>query len=256
MRDTLVINMLAGPGAGKTACAWEVASELKKKGYVTEYVPEYPKELVWDGKTELLDGTFQNQSKVLEEQEHRISRLVGKVDFIVTDSPIILNPLYLTEGTEGERRAYTDDVFRRFSRYNNFCVFVERGQNFEQEGRIHNAAQSKELDRQITGLLEQYGIYYGKYTYERIHYIVPNCITTLKRVSAQRARERAEENRVDSTAQQEPVTADTATLEDFAALYASPPPRPKHMSADEIFEESSKYAGTNTPVQSGGGMCL
>ena len=43
---TLVVNLFAGPGAGKTTCAWEIASELKKRGIVTEYVPEYAKELV------------------------------------------------------------------------------------------------------------------------------------------------------------------------------------------------------------------
>lgn len=45
---TLVVNLFAGPGAGKTTCAWEIAAELKKLGVHTEYVPEYAKELVWD----------------------------------------------------------------------------------------------------------------------------------------------------------------------------------------------------------------
>mgnify|MGYP000650593691 CR=1 FL=1 len=30
--NTMVVNCYAGPGAGKTTCAWEVASQLKKKG--------------------------------------------------------------------------------------------------------------------------------------------------------------------------------------------------------------------------------
>ena len=51
---TLVVNLFAGPGAGKTSCAWEIASELKKRGIVTEYVPEYAKELVWDENYEAL----------------------------------------------------------------------------------------------------------------------------------------------------------------------------------------------------------
>ena len=36
--NTMVVNCYAGPGAGKTTCAWEVASQLKKKGINTEYV--------------------------------------------------------------------------------------------------------------------------------------------------------------------------------------------------------------------------
>ena len=83
---TIVVNMFAGPGAGKTTCAWQVASELKKRGYITEYVPEYAKELVWDKNFDLLDGTLDHQKQLLEVQAHRLERLKGQVDFIVTDT--------------------------------------------------------------------------------------------------------------------------------------------------------------------------
>ena len=45
-KKTIVVNLFAGAGAGKTTCAWEIASELKKRGIETEYVSEYAKELV------------------------------------------------------------------------------------------------------------------------------------------------------------------------------------------------------------------
>lgn len=179
-KNTLVINLLAGPGAGKTTCAWCVASDLKKLGYVVEYVSEYPKELVWDEKTELLDG--HHQPEILAEQEHRLLRLKGKVDFIVTDSPLILTPLYF----KGDMRAaaeFEKYAFSRFSSFNNFCVFVERGNSFEEAGRIHNEEQSRKLDQQLKDLLDFHGIYFGSYSYERIHFIVPNCIKTYERLN-------------------------------------------------------------------------
>ena len=58
MKNTLIVSLFAGPGAGKTTCAWEIASELKKRNVETEYVSEYAKELVWDEKFELLDGSL------------------------------------------------------------------------------------------------------------------------------------------------------------------------------------------------------
>ena len=41
---TLIVNAFGGPGVGKTTCCWEIASELKKRGIITEYVSEYAKE--------------------------------------------------------------------------------------------------------------------------------------------------------------------------------------------------------------------
>ena len=96
-KETLIVNFFAGPGAGKTTCAWEVAAELKKRNIVTEYVPEYAKELVWDERLDLLDGSFNNQMLLFQEQKRRLDRLVGKVDVVVTDSPLLLSVSYVQE---------------------------------------------------------------------------------------------------------------------------------------------------------------
>ena len=95
IKNTIIVNLFAGTGAGKTTCAWEIASELKKRNIQAEYVPEYAKELVWDEKRELLDGSLKNQRKLFQEQNHRLARLIGKVDVVVTDAPILLNQVYL-----------------------------------------------------------------------------------------------------------------------------------------------------------------
>ena len=89
--NTLIVNLFARPGGGKTTCAWDIASKLKQRGIEAEYVSEYAKELVWDGKTEMLDGSLKNQKKLYDEQNRRVQRLLGKVDVVVTDSPAILS---------------------------------------------------------------------------------------------------------------------------------------------------------------------
>ncbi|MGN0174260.1 MAG: AAA family ATPase, partial [Acutalibacteraceae bacterium] len=123
MKNTVVVNLFAGPGAGKSTCAWEIASKLKKLGYVAEYVSEYAKELVWDEKYEMLDGTLEHQSELLKEQQHRQNRLMGKVDFIVTDSPTILNLQYLKESAPD----YVKNCIKEYKEHNNFSLFIKRG---------------------------------------------------------------------------------------------------------------------------------
>lgn len=130
-KNTIVINAFAGPGAGKTTSCLEVAEKLKKQGFVTEYVQEYAKELVYDNNLIMLDGHYEHQFAILNEQMKRINRLYGKVDFIVTDSPILLNNTYLNEDKNTEvYSAYSDSVNKLYGLYNNFNYFVER--NFYQ----------------------------------------------------------------------------------------------------------------------------
>lgn len=165
-KDTLVINLIAGPSAGKTTCAWEIAESLKKEGYVVEYVSEYAKELIWDEKWELLDGSLDSQRIIMKEQKHRIDRLLGKVDFIVTDRPLIMDSVYLANSAE--KQQYESEVIEISKKYNNFNLFIERGNVFEQEGRIHDLEQSIKIDETLINMLNSNNIVYEKYTHEEI----------------------------------------------------------------------------------------
>ena len=174
-KSTLVVNLYAGPGAGKTTCAWLVAGELKKLGVVTEYVPEYAKELVWDGRTDLLDGSYKNQTAVLEEQNRRIERLRGKVDVIVTDSPLLMSSMYAKENVE----QFEQLAFSMYNRCDNFNLFITRGNGFEQEGRIHSLQESKKIDEEIKGFLDEHGVYYGTYEHNTLDVVVRNIQASL-----------------------------------------------------------------------------
>lgn len=177
--NTVVVNLFAGPGAGKTTCAWEIASSLKKKGVVTEYVSEVAKEYAWDNDLEMLDGSLKNQRRLLEEQDRRIQRLMGKVEVIVTDSPILLNMTYIKEQNED----FQNDVLNRFGQQNNFNVFVERGQDYETAGRIHDYADAVRIDSNIENLLQNNKFYYKKYPHAQIKRCTNNIYNYVQRAN-------------------------------------------------------------------------
>lgn len=135
-KNTIVINAFAGPGAGKTTSCLEFA--------------------------------------ILNEQMKRINRLYGKVDFIVTDSPILLNNTYLNEDKNTEvYSAYSDSVNKLYCLYNNFNYFVERDTSvFEKEGRIHNLEQSIAIDNELKNMLHNNQIDFDVYTHATIDNIV------------------------------------------------------------------------------------
>ena len=178
-KNTVVVNLFAGPGAGKSTCAWEIASKLKKLGYVAEYVSEYAKDLVWDERFDLLDGTVEHQTMLLKEQKHRQDRLMGKVDFIVTDSPTILSTQYLKEDAPD----FVKNCIDEYKSHNNFSIYIQRGKTYEQVGRIQTEEQARLLDEKIKDMLKVNNIYFGTYTYETIDLSIKNMIYTYNRTN-------------------------------------------------------------------------
>ena len=142
-----------------------MASELKKRGIVTEYVPEYAKELVWEGRRDRLDGSFKNQCHIFSKQHHRLQRLIGKVDVIVTDAPLLLSAVYAKE----RKNDMSDFALEMHNQYNNFNLFINRGKHYEQAGRVHTLEQSKEIDREIKAFLEEK-------IFTMVHIIIKPCL--------------------------------------------------------------------------------
>ena len=179
-RKTLVINAFGGPGAGKTVACMDICQQLKKLGYNAEYVSEVAKDYVYAEDFDKLDGTEVHQFEILQEQMKRVDTKIGKVDFVVTDSPILLNGIYNKELTE----EYSAGLLALHNQYQNFVFVVNRdvSQNFQQEGRIHNLEESQKKDCEITELLNNNKIYYGTYTHEKLQTIVRNSIKTLERI--------------------------------------------------------------------------
>ena len=88
--DVLIVNLYGAPGAGKSTGAAYIFSRLKMAGVNAELVTEFAKDKVWEESK----AVFENQAYIFGKQYFRISRLEGKVDAIVTDSPLILSCYY------------------------------------------------------------------------------------------------------------------------------------------------------------------
>ncbi len=201
-RSPLLINLFAGPSAGKTTAALELTAALKKKGFNVEYVSEYAKELVLENKTELL----KNQVHVTDEQFHRLDRLRNSgVEIIVTDSPVLLGKVY---GEGKISREYGEKLLTYHNSFDNFNLFVNRGSTFQTEGRVHNLEQSKELDAKILAMLQDNRIFYGNYNHDEIDKTVERIITTFSRLN--KLEETTEKNEGSMTADTNNANAQSA----------------------------------------------
>ena len=166
-QKTKVINLYAGPGAGKTTAALQICLELKKLGINAEYVSEFAKDLIYDGKEEML----KDQKFVTDGQYERLNRLRGKVDVIVTDSPLLLGQVY---GKKSVDKEYKDEIRNRYDSFDNYNAFIVRGNNFTQKGRVHNLEESKQLDADVLQMLSDNKIFHGYYKQDNLSEAVEN----------------------------------------------------------------------------------
>lgn len=151
-KNLLVVNMFAGPGAGKSTTAAAVFAKLKRSYYNVELTTEYAKDLVWEERHKM----FGEQDYILAQQNKRLRRLVGKVDIVVTDSPLLLCLSYIPENYYiSSFRQFVWDVF---SSYNNLNIYIDREKGYVAHGRNQKPEDALELDDQTLHILQAYKV--------------------------------------------------------------------------------------------------
>lgn len=144
--QTVVINLFGEACTGKSTHATGLYSLMKKKGYSVELIREWVKDVFYEGHGSM--WKLGNQYKITGEQIEATDRLIDKVDYIITDSPILLGALYA--------RLYNkdynlhDSIKSRFETYNNFNILLKRDFEF-----VHEARGSGKGAQQAEMLLEQ-----------------------------------------------------------------------------------------------------
>lgn len=149
---TKVINLFAGPGAGKSTTAAGLFHEMKLKGLSVEIVTEFAKDLTYQKNHEALG----NQLTILGEQFNRMYRLKNQVDWIITDSPLLLGLMY----SDGPFRSawFTGTCMGAFDVFDNVNFSLRRIKEYKTEGRNQTKDQAVVIDNRVVGLLESMNI--------------------------------------------------------------------------------------------------
>lgn len=173
MKKTLIVNYFAGPGTGKSTTCAGTFSRLKLLGVNCEMALEYAKEVVWSGDL----NKFDNQVYIFAKQYHRIFRLLGKVDVILTDCPILMSLVY---SVGEENKILRELVLSKYIPMNNLDIFLKRTKGYNPKGRLQTFDKAKKLDSEILQVLQDYSG--GFHSFDGNEHAVSNSIHLIKKV--------------------------------------------------------------------------
>ena len=146
---TIIVNLFGAPGAGKSTGAAYIFSKIKMAGVNAELVTEFAKDKVWEESKEV----FNNQIYIFGKQSFKISRVMNKVDVIITDSPIILSSFYNSD--EMIQEELDALVMKTFNSYNNMNYFIERVKPYQEKGRFQTEEESDQIADEVSTLLDE-----------------------------------------------------------------------------------------------------
>lgn len=165
------LNLYAGPGTGKSTTCAALFAELKYLGHNVEMILEYAKDAAWEQRGPKF---FRAQDLIFGKQHFRLSRVAEEVEFIITDSPLLLSLVYMPEdfNIPSLRQVIKD----AYNNYENLDIFLNRSveKPYNPKGRNQTEDEAKEIDGKIRRMLfdtiqgEWVDLTFGKHNIEQI----------------------------------------------------------------------------------------
>ena len=140
--ETTIINLAGSPGAGKSTGAAYIFAEMKMRGINCEYVQEFAKQMTWQERYQVL----KNQTYVFGKQLHYLSNVVGKVEYIVTDSPLFLSAMYAHPEYPKSFNTLVLEIFNGFTNKN---FYLRRTKQYNPVGRNQTSDESDKIGVKI-----------------------------------------------------------------------------------------------------------
>ena len=147
---SIVINLFAGPGVGKSTTAAKVFAELKMRGVNCEMALEFAKDKVWEESFKTMD----DQIYIFGKQFHKIWRLKDKVDVIICDSPLPISIVYDRENS----KTFHKFIMEQFNKFQNKNYYIIRSTDYQESGRVQTKEEAEKIDKIVENVLNTFNI--------------------------------------------------------------------------------------------------
>lgn len=159
-----IICLYGGPGIGKSTTCAGLYYKLKKLGFDCEMNREYIKDWVWEKRA--IQGGDQPYFFSKQARKERIY-MKSNLDFIITDSPLVLTHFYGLKYDVFEQKYNTSlDMLKN---HHQICIdfgyktdhyFLSRTKKYNENGRLQTETEAREYDKEILEMLERLQINY------------------------------------------------------------------------------------------------
>lgn len=161
-KETILINLIGGPGIGKTTLSAFLFVQMKLKKMNVEYVQEVAKPLVYLKKFDELNA----QLEVTKEQFEKFEAYNGTLDFIITDGSI-LHGLYFNRNNPyntSDVEEVEQFILEKHASMPTINILLTRPEDayYEKEGRLQDEEESNNIDTYLEAELVKFGIDYIK----------------------------------------------------------------------------------------------
>lgn len=126
-------------------------NKMKEAGFACELATEFAKDLTWEESPAVFCQPY-----VFGVQYLRIKRLVGKVDYVITDSPIMLS-CYYGDAEPDAFKAMVYDYHRRFDNMNYMLTWPIDGK-YQTAGRRQDENEARQVHDAIWGMTNKYNL--------------------------------------------------------------------------------------------------
>ena len=150
----MIINIVGGPGTGKSVLAAHTFVKLKIAGHNAEYAQEYAKNLVLTKSFDLLN----NQHYVSMQQFKILEELDNSCDVVITDGSLLHSLYYNRFHEHFSDKVKTEEyILEKFHSMNNLVFFLERSGDFayQQHGRYQNEIEATKIDNELKSILNE-----------------------------------------------------------------------------------------------------
>lgn len=141
---TTLINLFGSSSAGKSSLMADLFVTLKQNGHTVEMCPEIVKQWVWSG----LAPNKYDQYYLLGHEIRQQSRLLNKVEYVISDSPALQNAFYNWHLNGNDYLLQPVKDYYTLLQEDGHTIanfFLERNKPFEKVGRYQTEEESDKI---------------------------------------------------------------------------------------------------------------